>query len=111
VRGLRIGSMESMLNLKPRPHADVIKAWADGAEIECWDDSRKEWYFQARPSFWTKSKYRIRISSEPRYRLARMQMPTLIEYIAVVQTATEMEDVFFHSDFCTWLTDWKSYDY
>ena len=28
---------------KPHPHAELIKAWADGAEIQYWDDDDNKW--------------------------------------------------------------------
>ena len=28
---------------QPHKHAELIKAWADGAEIEYWNDYRKAW--------------------------------------------------------------------
>jgi hypothetical protein len=48
---------------KPHKHAEAIKAWADGAEIEYSFDG-KHWSFVANPS-WTKT-YKYRIKPEPK---------------------------------------------
>jgi hypothetical protein len=29
---------------KPHVHAEIIKAWAEGAEIQFWDRVNKYWY-------------------------------------------------------------------
>lgn len=44
----------------PRPHAELIKAWADGAEIEHYNLDEGRWIKNTFP-FWSPSvKYRIR---------------------------------------------------
>ena len=99
------------LNTKSRPHADVIKAWADGAKIECWDDNRKEWYIQVHPSFWANNNYRVYIEPLRYYRLAEMCMAQGTRYIALVQTDADEAAISQHPEFWYWLTDWKPYDY
>lgn len=45
----------------PHPHADVIKAWADGAEIEYKYRGNAQWYDSgATPAFSIKTQYRIK---------------------------------------------------
>ena len=44
--------------MKPRKHAELIKAWADGAEIEIW--SCNDWWHEAEPTWNPKDKYRIK---------------------------------------------------
>lgn len=41
-------------------HADIIHAWAEGAEIEYWFEIDKEWYKTCAPSFDPDTKYRIK---------------------------------------------------
>ena len=41
-------------------HADLIHAWAEGAEIEYWFEGDKEWYKTWSPSFDPDTKYRIK---------------------------------------------------
>ena len=50
---------------QPHKHAELIKAWADGAEIECWDGER---WFSASSPCWSKTfKYRIKSEPKPDY--------------------------------------------
>lgn len=52
--------------MKPRKHADLIKAWADGAEIEVLT-SDNTWVQVRTPSFFEGSKYRIKVDKwEPK---------------------------------------------
>jgi len=41
-------------------HADLIKAWADGAEIEAWDKNALHWYHWENPRWMANIKYRIK---------------------------------------------------
>ena len=45
-------------------HAELIKAWADGAEIEIFSKLFKEWRFISEPD-WNKD-YQFRIKPEPK---------------------------------------------
>lgn len=50
---------------KPHKHAEVIKAWADGAEIELYDPELNRWrssseYPGTMPKFSVLSKYRVK---------------------------------------------------
>lgn len=47
-----------------RKHAKLIKAWADGAEIE-WFAPSNEWLSVGRPSWHDNQKYRIKPESKP----------------------------------------------
>ena len=44
----------------PRPHAELIKAWADGAEIEWYRTAYREWKTVPRPAFVAGECYRIK---------------------------------------------------
>lgn len=45
---------------QPHKHAECIKAWADGAEIEYRYDSTHEWRTTDCPNWITRSEYRIK---------------------------------------------------
>lgn len=46
--------------MKPHKHAALIKAWADGAEIEFWSSPDNKWYLTERPSWDAGKTYRIK---------------------------------------------------
>jgi hypothetical protein len=45
---------------KPRKHAELIKAWADGAEIEWFDTSDHHWKPSEMPCFADANQYRVK---------------------------------------------------
>ena len=49
--------------MKPHKHAELIKAWADGAIIETWDCGY--WYENHAPQWNDDVKYRIKPESKP----------------------------------------------
>ena len=51
--------------LTPHKHAAVIKAWADGAEVQILSLNGREWGCIARPSFRTERQYRIKPEPKP----------------------------------------------
>lgn len=51
-----------LLEPHARPHADLIKAWADGAEIECWYPSEQIWLERPSPAWCPEYVYRIKRS-------------------------------------------------
>ena len=46
--------------MKPHKHAELIKAWADGVEIEFWSSPDNKWYLTERPSWDAWKTYRIK---------------------------------------------------
>ena len=50
--------------MKPHKHAELIKAWADGAEIEYWQDG-SGWYLDMKPKWNEFQKYRIKPEPKP----------------------------------------------
>jgi hypothetical protein len=50
---------------KPHVHAEVIKAWADGAEVQHWSESREEWLDNTAPAWYPTVKYRIKPQPKP----------------------------------------------
>ena len=51
--------------VKPHKHAELIKAWADGATIEVWSPWGEEWRDATTPSWDGSNKYRIKPKSKP----------------------------------------------
>lgn len=50
---------------KPRKHSELIKAWADGADIEWYDRGTEKWIpVSGPPSWWKDDKYRIKTTRE-----------------------------------------------
>lgn len=41
-----------------RKHAELIKKWADGAEIQVWNKDRDAWEYQKYPAFFDHDEYR-----------------------------------------------------
>lgn len=53
--------------MKPHKHADLIKAWADGAEIQWYDDTPKEHRWKDCPEWFIwNERYDFRIKPEPK---------------------------------------------
>ena len=46
--------------VKPRPHADLIHAWANGAKIQFYSGLNQKWEDIENPSFLSEAKYRIK---------------------------------------------------
>ena len=46
-------------NLTPRPHADIIKAWADGHKIQVFSEYKGKWLNTDIPRFSEYDKFRI----------------------------------------------------
>ena len=49
---------------KPRMHSELIKAWADGADIELYYPGTKKWIPISVPRWWETSIYRIKTTRE-----------------------------------------------
>lgn len=50
----------------PHVHAELIKAWADGAEIEHQNPGEGTWHLIKNPSWWENKKYRIKQQPKPK---------------------------------------------
>ena len=44
---------------KQHKHAELIKQWADGSEIECYYKARKEWHAVNEPAWWGDFEFRV----------------------------------------------------
>ena len=51
--------------MKPHKHAELIKAWADGAEIEVLTPSTSEWNDVSEPLWIADQEYRIKPEPKP----------------------------------------------
>jgi len=51
--------------MKPHKHAELIKAWADGAEIEVYGTYNKQWIHSIRPAWCEEYEYRIKPEPKP----------------------------------------------
>ena len=52
--------------MKPHKHAELIKAWADGAEIQYWNGSIEQWKDGDREEMSWYEDYQYRIKPEPK---------------------------------------------
>ena len=51
---------------QPHKHAALIKAWADGAEIEYWNESQNQWKAAVYvPGWFEEEQYRIKPERKP----------------------------------------------
>ncbi len=51
--------------MKPHKHAELIKAWADGAEIERFSITNQQWRLDPSPSWEHHIEYRIKPEPKP----------------------------------------------
>lgn len=78
---------------QPRKHAEVIKAWADGAEIQIkYSDEPNKWHACANPTWDEHHEYRVKTEPKPDY----------ANYITVnneygVRRFSELDDARFHT--------------
>lgn len=91
-------------------HADVITAWAEGKDVQLWDDVAKRWWDVPTPSFYEKRKYRIKPPAKKcRVALFRDTFRSEI-YTGTADTQEGAEFCEKDRDFIRWLTDWIEYD-
>ncbi len=73
---------------QPHKHAELIKAWADGAEIEYFNGYQWEkWSVNASPSWYENNEYRIK--PEPK--------PDVVRYMAISAPKTDYVETFVPS--------------
>lgn len=94
--------------MTPHKHAELIKAWADGAEIEYFSENTKKWYFDSRPGWDRAIQYRIK-PKKKWYRVAffsrQVEGGELAEW-AGITAAPDGEKAFeARIDFSRWITD------
>ena len=58
-------TVRPQVHQKPRMHSELIKAWADGAEIEGYEPGTEKWIpISGTPSWWKDEEYRIKTTRE-----------------------------------------------
>lgn len=90
-------------------HADVIIAWANGAEIEYRDTPTSPWAKAGTPGWYEDYEYRVKPPAR-KYRVALFKYPGVA---AVVSVANSEEDAGRYEEnpqFVRWLTDWVEYE-
>ena len=91
-------------------HADVIIAWANGAEVECRGQPSRGWITATKPDWNEEYEYRVK-SPAKKYRVALFQNSNNGNYYTVV--ADTQDDAVCYVDargFVRWLTDWVEYE-
>ena len=89
-------------------HADVIIAWAEGAEIEYRKSPEYIWNSAESPGWYENYEYRVKPPAK-KYRVALFKDCTE----GYTSTADTQEDAAFYessSGFVRWLTDWVEYE-
>ena len=90
-------------------HADVIIAWAEGKDIQIWDEGTKRWYdiVGKFPLFNEDRKHRIKPPAN-RYRVALLNKGSI--YTSTADTQGDADFFEAAPGFVRWLTDWVEYE-
>lgn len=92
---------------QPHPHADIIKAWADGEEVECLSVPGK-WVEVPVPSFAPENQYRIKPRPETvRFRLYLRSHPMNVKPTVETWDDPNWKDTQRINGFIRWLGDWQ----
>ena len=96
-----------MMTNKPHVHAEVIKAWADGKQIQFKNELTNGWIDLAilHPSWLLTSEYRVKPETI-RYRAALLTCGTLGHRTASANTESGVRAFEAANTFVRWLTDW-----
>ena len=89
-------------------HADVIIAWAEGKDVQVWDDRGKRWCdITIQDPTFAGEKYRIKPPAK-KYRVALFLNEEPLAVAANTQaTADTFEPL---PNFVRWITDWIEYE-
>ena len=92
-------------------HADVIIAWANGAEIEYRLGPHERWSEAPSPRWYAGFEYRIKPPAK-KYRVAlfRLSSEAASTYTACTDIQEEADSYEQHRSFVRWLTDWVEYE-
>ena len=92
-------------------HADVIIAWANGAEIEYRIGSHDSWSKATSPGWHADCEYRVKPPAK-KYRVAlfRFLSEAASTYTACTDIQEEADSYEQHEHFVRWLTDWIEYE-
>jgi hypothetical protein len=79
-------------------HAEVIKAWADGQEIEAFDHHIKKWFVVKHPIWESEMEYRVKPTPKPDVVLyVGFESASLIGYLASYEEVISKIDVYMTS--------------
>ena len=92
-------------------HADVIIAWANGAEIEALSSADRGWLVTRNPTWSEDVEYRVKPPPK-KYRVALFRLPgeAASAYTACTNTQEAADGCEQHGRFVRWLTDWIEYE-
>lgn len=85
---------------KPRAHADIIHAWADGAKVEYYYEADKAWY-DAGPYPFFREKDQLRLRSNMLAMMHDVEHNT--PYIAMSQSVEDTAFIEQSPDFVYWM--------
>ena len=88
---------------KPQKHADLIHAWADGAEIEFFDVTCNKWISPDAPTWYEGTQYRIK--PKPKTKLIKFRNYLTKTFDVAVFTHKPASGV--DINFLQWLGDWQ----
>lgn len=91
---------------KPHKHCELIKAWADGAEIQVKDPNTDKWSpLREYPIWYEDMKYRIKPQTI-RYRVALLRYDGGRVMTCNAETEVQEKSLREWHEFVRWLTDW-----
>ena len=88
-------------------HADVIHAWAEGAEIEYRSHIDGGWVVTSAPKWLEEYEYRVKPPAK-KYRVALIKGAD--HYTTTADTETDASFISCSAGFVRWLTDWVEYE-
>lgn len=89
-------------------HADVIIAWAEGAEVECRGQPSRGWSTVTNPVWSEDYEYRVKPPAK-KYRVALFKDGTG-GYTSTADNQETSNDYEVRHPFVRWLTDWIEYE-
>lgn len=90
---------------KPHKHCELIKAWADGAEIQFFNYFTSSWKDLNEPIWSDENEYRIKPQTI-RYRVALLRYDDGRVMTCNVETEVQEKSLREWHEFVRWLTDW-----
>jgi len=96
----------------PHPHAELIKAWADGALIEVYDSTNSEWLNINNPNWDVHTQYRIKPTPAPKkyFRVFEVTWPNGRKSLDACSTDYPDLDRIFTMSNVRSISDWTEYE-
>lgn len=91
-------------------HSDLIKVWADGAEIQFRSRIVPNWTNTGNPSWRPDFEYRIK-PQQTKYRLYAYRRWDKSVGIALIVNENDTQRVENSNSFIKWITDWCTYEH